>query len=536
MVLKYSVALDLFGPAADRHPTARDCWELVRSSLSSMNEGRNLPPAEELNALWGAGVVDLQGEEDLDVRWALEEGPRTEWAFHLMHPGREDERLVWRLDVVCRQNEDASLRVGVRLDVSALDGGARPYDFQVSSPRIVWDLLGAWRAERTGLTLGQFFSDWRQFARLRGLLADPERGLPVVLAGPKALKQAFPPRLHSKYFAVSRGLAGSAALVALPREQDVERFNSRFDSSLRYDIEDDFAIYWPIERGSLANELKERRKSIRSDMYDNERSLAQDLLERVAARSILHDPGRITSYDAISRRKTELKRKRGELVALGAQERENELFAQLVDMEERVQELEDELAKERQEKANLVSTLHARQAARKSSGASGRLDWNVLRSVRQVRSVLEAVRLAQDSSWFDGRLVFTDASTKKAGRCTYGQPQRVLEILGFASGEYLDAIRSGATGATLTTLAEQSGFQLAPVEKGTTRKNESMMRQRDVVVDGETVRCEAHFKEGRGVDDELLRIHFCIRGQEGRQNLVIGHVGGHLETAGTRRV
>lgn len=539
MVLKYSVALDFDkSKAGDLDtPSAAACWRVTRRCLNLMREAENLPEREVMDGLWEARAAKLAGRRDLDIRWACDshEG-RSEWAFHLLHPGRTDERLLWRLDIACRELDPQTTRVGVRLDVSAIDGGARPYGFSVSSPRIVSELLRTWPAKRGDLVLDRHFRHWRSLPRIRGCLADPDRQVPVVLAGPAVVESAQPLYIRREFSGVSRSLAGIACLAALPTANDIDGFNSGFDASLRFDQGDDFAIYWPIERGSLGSQLSERRKSIRRESYPSQDEVALHLLDLVAQRGVLHDTGKVTSYGIIVRRLEEIERRNERVINVATAREQEELFEQWAQAEERTQELERELAEERHEKSKLEAALRARTAPDPPDGPSGGMDWRAFRRWRSPRNVLEAVKLACEWPGFRGRLVFTEASTKLAARCTFDDPARVLEILMFVASEYLEAVRGGVSGKALETLAVERGFDLATVEKKQTRQDERMMKKRDVTVHGRRVRCEAHFKDGRGVDDALLRVHFAIDGESGQQQIVVGHVGGHLETSGTRRV
>lgn len=539
MALMYSVAFDLDGSRDDREPkpNAKTCWDVTRQCLVKMREAENLPASDTLDNLWGDCAVKLSGRSDLDIHWACDSHDgRSEWAFHLLHPGRDEARLLWRLDISCRDIEQDHVRVGVRLDVSALDGGVRPYGFSVASPRVVPDLLSTWPAKRGGLELNRQFVHWRRLSRLRRSLSDPDRELPIVIAGPSVCGSSWPTRIAREFHGVPRSLAGTAVLAALATHQDVEKFNDGFDPALHFVSEDEFAIYWPIERGSLGTQLSERRRSIRLGSYESPKALALDLLDLVAQRGVLHDAGKVTSFKMISRRREDVERKKAKLDRVASDRQVNELVDQLVEAEERVEELDQELTEERLEKNKLNALLRSNQSRDDSANGTGLLDWRTFQKWRGVRDVLGAVKLALGWPGFVGRLVFAESVADKAAKCRYGDPGRVLEILLFAASDYLNAVRAGESGRALETLASERGFELATVERKQTRNDTRMMQKRDVVVDGRKVRCEAHFKDGKGVDDQLLRIHFAIDGEPTKQRLVIGHVGGHLETAGTRKV
>lgn len=77
----------------------------------------------------------------------------------------------------------------------------------------------------------------------------------------------------------------------------------------------------------------------------------------------------------------------------------------------------------------------------------------------------------------------------------------------------------------------EAGFELAPTERASTKKNGRMMRKRSCSCGGRAVAAVSHVKCDKG--GRHLRIHFCV--DDKRERIVITHCGDHLETAGTRK-
>jgi hypothetical protein len=76
-------------------------------------------------------------------------------------------------------------------------------------------------------------------------------------------------------------------------------------------------------------------------------------------------------------------------------------------------------------------------------------------------------------------------------------------------------------------------IQYAVHESSMTKQDKDLMRLRQAEIDGEVFDFSPHLKVGSKPSD-LLRIHFAI--DQTRRRILVWHCGGHLETAGTRRM
>lgn len=78
-----------------------------------------------------------------------------------------------------------------------------------------------------------------------------------------------------------------------------------------------------------------------------------------------------------------------------------------------------------------------------------------------------------------------------------------------------------------------SRYQLTMTETGATKRDKALMQLRQIVFEGKCFDITPHVKWGTK-EPKLLRVHFAF--DEERQRIVVGHVGQHLPTAGTRKL
>lgn len=78
-----------------------------------------------------------------------------------------------------------------------------------------------------------------------------------------------------------------------------------------------------------------------------------------------------------------------------------------------------------------------------------------------------------------------------------------------------------------------TGFELSLGEGSMTNKDGSLMKKRERKYRGKTIKVIPHIKGRDTSPRDAFRLHYYV--DNGRRVIVIGHCGGHLETAGTRR-
>lgn len=126
---------------------------------------------------------------------------------------------------------------------------------------------------------------------------------------------------------------------------------------------------------------------------------------------------------------------------------------------------------------------------------------------------------------FADRMAFTD---KVLDGCTLSA-QELWKCL-YALGTQMIALyRRPDSGEIFREFKRRTGIEVASSEGSSTRDNGSLMRQYNPVWNGETVNIEPHLKCSR-----YQRIHFGYSRTQDR--LVVGHIGRHLDTAGTSRM
>lgn len=84
-----------------------------------------------------------------------------------------------------------------------------------------------------------------------------------------------------------------------------------------------------------------------------------------------------------------------------------------------------------------------------------------------------------------------------------------------------------------TKFYAQTGIEYTINESSMTNKDKSLMRQRRAIIDGKEFDFSAHLKIGNKEKD-AVRIHIAV--DDVKKRILVWHCGGHLDTAGTRRV
>ena len=84
---------------------------------------------------------------------------------------------------------------------------------------------------------------------------------------------------------------------------------------------------------------------------------------------------------------------------------------------------------------------------------------------------------------------------------------------------------------------EATGYELACTESKATRDDGRLMRLRELAYRGQVLDLSPHIKGRNKNPKRAFRLHYCpLRQQDGRNVIVIGHCGAHLETAGTAKI
>ena len=126
---------------------------------------------------------------------------------------------------------------------------------------------------------------------------------------------------------------------------------------------------------------------------------------------------------------------------------------------------------------------------------------------------------------FADRMVFTDKVLKE---CTL-TPQELWKCLYALGTQMVVLYRKPNSGEIFKEFKRRTGIEAARGEGSTTRDNADLMRQYNIEWNGEPINIEPHLKCSK-----YQRIHFGYSGNHNK--LVVGHIGKHLDTAGTSKV
>lgn len=523
MVLKYSASFDLHTKLKDNKPASPDDVQhcAVAALHGALGVKTWLPDRKEMHALAKLPTAELQGSNDLLVRWAAEiDGESLQrWAMRVEHPSRDDTGLVWTLDLCCKPRADGPVTMGFRLDVIALDGSARPFGIKLTRPSLVPTILQTFEASRNGIPLAAKFHGWRTLPRLRNLLADPARELPILIMGPYSALN----REDSSSLAriIARQLAGCALLAVVPTQYELDALNAGLDKSLQLPGADTTCVYWPLRRGMRAEQVSQLRESHPSPTTSTEAAAsAQNLLESIVERVVVNDYGNILSLErlqhAINSREAAAKEKTAR-AALSAQEQKvRDLTDDKDDLQEQVTELTKQLAEARSD----LSRMMAERT--KDRAKSPWREW-------KPASLEGALTIVQAEPIVGSRVILSDEAWKGAKKSPYESPEKALDAIAFLAETLLDAKRRGQL-TNVEAFATEHGREIAATESKFTKGNAKWMDERKVRVGGELIDCRMHYKLGSGGPRTCCRIYFAFLGEGETARVVLGHVGEHLTT------
>lgn len=196
-------------------------------------------------------------------------------------------------------------------------------------------------------------------------------------------------------------------------------------------------------------------------------------------------------------------------------------------------ELQQELADARSYKS-LVSEANERARRWQSEASCLRDRFDVSSGVPEFfRNVRDELELAE--RLWGNKIVVLDEAYRSAKDYKSFNLEEEWRIISAAANELWDiCFDTDPDGVIDDVFYRQTGIELAMTEGPMTRSNPQMMKLRDRIYLGKTVRCEPHLKgRGRGVPNDFFRLHFYIDRKNRR--IVIGHCGSHLKSAATLR-
>lgn len=144
-----------------------------------------------------------------------------------------------------------------------------------------------------------------------------------------------------------------------------------------------------------------------------------------------------------------------------------------------------------------------------------------------LRDALDSARL------FFTRLDITPDAFKSASDYSICKSiHQAWEILAGLNNQLHDMKFNKAEPDLESAFQKATGYQLAMCESSETQKDRELMKLRNIHHNGRTYQIIPHVKYGSSIP-KVLRVHFAF--DDDRELIVVGYVGPHLSTAGTRR-
>jgi len=497
-------------------------------------EGRGTPEAPEH---WAARYEHACSEIGPDVRW-------------------------WRTDIgLTRLQHEPAYRVSVSNYHWIVPGylGEDPPPPPTSAPRLVRSLVqgGRWqsRAGSESLANNPQILEVGEGKRWVDRLTDSARTCPLVYLSP--FENGQPNWLHAGRLA---SLLSGAAIVVYGER-------SSLDDELRWVLPQDFRCWDGAVRVYFPGiDLSNRFDGKRHRFFSASRieALGPDAVEEMlvvglARRSPVLSPDDVSSVEDVATRKREARlaklreenadRPTPEMLTLFEEENRalNLKTRELEDQVKTVTNSVDMLSLEKEdllaEVADSKRELRAVHVALAEAEGKARQFERGLKAFHELDrlpgSVDEVVELAK--LIFPSQLRFTERAMKAARDASInakpaemGYVWSVFRMMATVL-HTLHFDRSGdASGDIESDFETRTGFGLALTETGMTKNDAALMKLRRDTYKDEAIDITAHVKYGDNKPPRLLRVYYYPHHQE--NVLVVGHVGDHLDTAGTRRM
>ncbi len=464
------------------------------------------------------------------------------WAFYYTHRDKElGDRRFWYTDVGLKQL-DGEVVVFVRV----------AYGWNIQDLRLEQDQPAPSVPffVRTILAENTAFSGSREFRlldrplplresgqgkALRAFLMSPGRRYPVVVVNGTA------PALWREANKLATQLTGKAQVIVLEEDSAAAR-------EIRTALPQELAvrpgflrIYFPFGTRHI-NPVRHRWYDPSEESYQNESAgIVNGLLrnhglyEAGAVQSIKDVRDLVARARLLQQLEKDGQRKTPEieklLMLLENTEREREEFKQIADES---RQMADFCASEAQaateESAKLAYDNRALKLRLTEADKSNSADYSEF-CPKLPSNLHETVQLAGKVYQ---RLAFAESALRSAAE--YSDCQclgEAWEIFHYLHHD-LHGLKFGERGCANLEKAfvEATGYELAMSESGSTNRDAKLSRMRRIEHDGSEYDISPHIKHGSRAP-KMLRIHFAFDEQEKR--IVVGYVGEHMDTAGTKR-
>ncbi len=479
------------------------------------------------------------------------------WALRYEHRDAAIGSRRWRTDVGISASGGGAFRVSVMVSHWLLPGylGEEPPTPRPSSPRLLRELLscpgfdpfsGSTRLPDRPVTLA--VGDGAAFLNE---IEDPARGAPIVYVSrtyPDGGVPVDPVELSVLLRGVAKVLVAESSVVDKELEQLLPKDYRCWGGRVR--------VYLPhvrrdVERDHSRHRFFQPDQIAALGLEGTHRALIQWLTRWTLARSAQE----VTTLEDVvdARREARLSALRSATDAAPSREWVQLLEEEIAVLQEKLSEAQRELLQmeslrdELDDRAAEVENLRSSQgeAWRQKAAAESRVAELEIATRELVVALEPFGRLPATTSeaiekigaTFPGRIKFLPSASASARAMDSagegpGLPDTWRLLWSMATTLH-DLAFGGSVRDLQAEFKTRTGFELALCEGSTTNRDGRLRALRRVTFDGYELDISPHVKIGSD-STSCLRVHFAFLRE--RSLIVVGHCGGHLETAGTRRM
>lgn len=496
--------------------------------FSPNREGVTKPeyfPVELVAQPWRGQVAEASWVELLPVET---EGRRL-WGFRFQHPDHEDDHIGWTTEVGLAETAAGTVSFSCTLSVGRADGSFVPFYRNVSSPRIVSQIVS--RFQTTGLMslrpgplllnanekVVQMFADF---------LESPERRHPVVLfsTDDEDLLAADVEKT------VAPRLAGLAHVVVAQDHSVSELLSAHYPDQLNC-FDGAVRIYWPAfsKRANPYHHPIFKRQRLEFMAERSDWAIGQFILSKLADVAVYNVPASFINWPRLDslKRHSDLAEAREtgdwEQIATLYSEENAELQAINQLQEEELSKQSSELSRQRDE-AQQWKQLYL--ALCQSTGQQPEEDVDEV----PVDSVEAAIaRIERD---YPDAIVFS-LNSKSDPSTPYQEPGEVLDALVWLATDYRDQ-KLGQSHIIDLNLHLHERVDGWSYKGGQTIQTKSKFAEwyECLAPDGKKQSIEEHIGRGSNKDPRYT-VRIAFTWWEEGQKVLVGFVGQHQRTTGT---
>jgi len=464
------------------------------------------------------------------------------WGAELEHPCTDFPKWrFWRTHIGVEQYSPTDFRLTMQILHDLRDGYiGEPTAPSPSSPELIRRLLTSrfWRCTAGSEQLSAYPRDLRvgEGNLFERLLVSRERACPIVL-----VSQVHPNRGYAvSPTELAKQLAG-AAIVFQSENSEVdeeldsllgERFGCR-KGAIR--------IYFTGLNVTRPRESERHRYIPTTEIECSGPDKVIERVVRCLARGSRRPNEILTPFDVenVSRRRQidHLRTRqdggaKDEWIQLLEKDNETlnkektQLGNEITHLEEHVEELDDRIRRLEHERDSIKANLERARGP----GTDGENVKEIVDCLTKLpESLSDAVeKIARIHS---RRIAFTDRAVKSASEAEFNDISTAWRALWAMATTLYDVFFNEEGGNKQKAFRDQSGFELAMTEGKLTNQDKKLMSLRKDTFMGRAINITAHVK----FDRARTRAYFCPFQENGTKLIVVGHIGSHLDTAGTRR-